>query len=48
MEMRGFGSDDFARFHPGGTLGKKLYMRVQELYIHNEKPSVSRPPRSAK
>ena len=41
MEMRGFGSEDFARFHPGGTLGKKLYLRVQELYIHNEKPRVS-------
>jgi arabinose-5-phosphate isomerase len=41
MEMRGFGSDDFARFHPGGTLGKKLYLRVQELYLHNEKPRVS-------
>jgi arabinose-5-phosphate isomerase len=40
MEMRGFGSEDFARFHPGGTLGKKLYMRVGELYIHNEKPRV--------
>jgi arabinose-5-phosphate isomerase len=41
MEMRGFGSEDFARFHPGGTLGKKLYMRVQDLYIHNEKPRVT-------
>ena len=41
MEMRGFGSGDFARLHPGGTLGKKLYLRVQELYIHNEKPQVS-------
>jgi arabinose-5-phosphate isomerase len=41
MEMRGFGSDDFARFHPGGTLGKKLYLRVRELYTHNEKPRVS-------
>jgi arabinose-5-phosphate isomerase len=40
MEMRGFGSEDFARFHPGGTLGKKLYLRVQDLYIHNEKPQV--------
>jgi arabinose-5-phosphate isomerase len=40
MEMRGFGSEDFARFHPGGTLGKKLYLRVQDLYIHNEKPRV--------
>lgn len=41
MEMRGFGSEDFARFHPGGTLGKKLYLRVQEVYIHNEKPRVA-------
>jgi arabinose-5-phosphate isomerase len=41
MEVRGFGSEDFARFHPGGTLGKKLYLRVQEVYIHNEKPRVA-------
>jgi arabinose-5-phosphate isomerase len=41
MEMRGFDSEDFARFHPGGTLGKKLYLRVQDLYIHNAQPKVS-------
>jgi len=41
MELRGFSSDDFARFHPGGTLGKKLYLRVQEVYVHNEQPRVS-------
>jgi arabinose-5-phosphate isomerase len=41
MELKGFGSDDFARFHPGGTLGKKLYLRVADLYINNEKPSVT-------
>ena len=41
MELRGFGSEEFARFHPGGTLGKKLYLRVQDVYIHNEKPRVS-------
>jgi arabinose-5-phosphate isomerase len=41
MEIKGFGSDDFARFHPGGTLGKKLYLRVSDLYINNEKPSVA-------
>jgi arabinose-5-phosphate isomerase len=41
MELRGFGSDDFARFHPGGTLGKKLYLRVQEVYVHNAQPRVS-------
>ena len=40
MEMKGFGSDEFAKFHPGGTLGKKLYLRVADLYIHNEKPKV--------
>jgi arabinose-5-phosphate isomerase len=41
MELRGFNSEDFAKFHPGGTLGKKLYMRVAELSINNEKPSVN-------
>ncbi|MBS1653450.1 MAG: KpsF/GutQ family sugar-phosphate isomerase [Bacteroidetes bacterium] len=41
MELKGFNSDDFARFHPGGTLGKKLYLRVADLYVNNEKPSVS-------
>lgn len=40
MEKKGFKSDDFAKFHPGGTLGKKLYLRVADLYIDNEKPKV--------
>ena len=40
MEMKGFGSEDFAKLHPGGTLGKKLYLRVGDLFINNEKPSV--------
>jgi arabinose-5-phosphate isomerase len=40
MEMKGFQSDDFAKFHPGGMLGKKLYLRVSDLYINNEKPAV--------
>ena len=40
MELKGFASDDFARFHPGGTLGKKLYLRVADLYVINEKPKV--------
>lgn len=40
MELRGFNSEDFAKFHPGGTLGKKLYLRVAELSINNEKPAV--------
>lgn len=40
MEIKGFGSDDFAKFHPGGTLGRKLYLRVADLYGQNEKPAV--------
>lgn len=40
MEMKGFQSDDFAKFHPGGALGKKLYLRVSDLYADNEKPRV--------
>lgn len=40
MELKGFRSEDFAKFHPGGTLGKKLYLRVSDLYQHNEKPKV--------
>ncbi len=40
MELKGFQPDDFARFHPGGTLGKKLYLRVADLYPSNEKPAV--------
>ena len=40
MELKGFQSDDFAKFHPGGTLGKKLYLRVSDLYSDNEKPKV--------
>jgi arabinose-5-phosphate isomerase len=31
MEMKGFASEDFARYHPGGALGKKLYLRVSDL-----------------
>jgi arabinose-5-phosphate isomerase len=40
MEMKGFQSDDFAKFHPGGMLGKKLYLRVADLSANNEKPAV--------
>lgn len=40
MDKKGFKSDDFAKFHPGGTLGKKLYLRVADLYPGNEKPKV--------
>jgi arabinose-5-phosphate isomerase len=41
LEYRGFSSDDFAKVHPGGSLGKKLYMRVNDLYKNNEVPKVS-------
>ena len=40
LECRGFTVDDFARFHPGGTLGKKLYLKVSDLYVNNELPKV--------
>ena len=40
MELKGFQSADFAKFHPGGMLGKKLYLRVSDLYADNEKPKV--------
>lgn len=40
MEKKGFNAEGFAKFHPGGALGKKLYLRVSDLYIDNEKPEV--------
>ncbi|WP_139002172.1 KpsF/GutQ family sugar-phosphate isomerase [Hyunsoonleella aestuarii] len=41
LELRGFSSNDFAKYHPGGALGKKLYLRVQDISSANEKPEVS-------
>ncbi len=41
LECRGFTAGDFARYHPGGALGKRLYLRVADLYINNEKPVVT-------
>lgn len=41
LDLRGFSSEDFARFHPGGSLGKQLYLRVSNLTSLNEKPQVS-------
>jgi arabinose-5-phosphate isomerase len=40
IQLKGFSAEDFAKFHPGGTLGKKLYLRVKDLSIHNARPSV--------
>ena len=40
LDLRGFSSKDFAKFHPGGSLGKKLYLRVSNLTSLNAKPQV--------
>jgi len=40
LELRGFSSNDFAKYHPGGALGKKLYLRVLDISSVNEKPKV--------
>ncbi len=40
MELKGFTANDFAKYHPGGTLGKKLYLRVSDLSKMNKKPQV--------
>ena len=40
LQMRGFSDRDFAKYHPGGALGKQLYLRVEDLCMHNEKPQV--------
>lgn len=40
LELRGFSSQDFARFHPGGALGKRLYLRVGDLSKNNLQPQV--------
>jgi len=41
LELKDFSSKDFAKYHPGGTLGKKLYMRVNDLVSKNETPQVN-------
>ncbi len=40
MELHGFSGHDFAKYHPGGNLGKRLYLRVADLYLNNEQPKV--------
>jgi len=40
LEMKDFSSKDFAKYHPGGTLGKRLYLRVNDLIQKNTIPSV--------
>lgn len=41
MELRNFKSEDFAKYHPGGALGKKLLLRVQDMLDNTHKPQVS-------
>lgn len=40
LNARNFNEDDFARFHPGGALGKKLYLKAGDIALKNEKPSI--------
>lgn len=41
LEQRGFSVEDFAKFHPGGSLGKQLYLKVSDIYIRNLVPKVN-------
>lgn len=41
LDLRGFSSTDFAKYHPGGALGKRLYLRVQDIADQNQKPEVA-------
>lgn len=40
LEAREFNSEDFARYHPGGSLGKRLYLKAGDIAAKNEKPSI--------
>ncbi|MEO1010885.1 MAG: KpsF/GutQ family sugar-phosphate isomerase [Bacteroidota bacterium] len=40
LELKGFSSKDFAKYHPGGALGKRLYLRVADIVENNQKPKV--------
>ena len=40
LECRNFSASDFAKFHPGGSLGKRLYLKVKDLSSQNECPKV--------
>jgi len=41
LKLRGFSSKDFAKYHPGGALGKKLYLRVSDITAQNQLPQVA-------
>lgn len=41
LQARNFQSTDFAKYHPGGSLGKRLYLKAGDIAAKNEKPSIS-------
>ncbi|ATA92721.1 D-arabinose 5-phosphate isomerase [Capnocytophaga canimorsus] len=41
LKMKNFGSSDFAKYHPGGALGKRLYLKVTDIVANNQKPEVT-------
>ncbi len=41
LQLKGFSSEDFAKFHPGGALGKRLYLRVADIVGNNLKPEIA-------
>ena len=41
LELRNFSSRDFAEYHPGGSLGKQLYLKVSDIYLQHKLPAVS-------
>ncbi|HEX8041960.1 MAG TPA: KpsF/GutQ family sugar-phosphate isomerase [Chryseosolibacter sp.] len=41
LELRNFSSQDFAEYHPGGSLGRQLYLKVSDIYLQHELPAVS-------
>lgn len=40
LHVRSFNEDDFARYHPGGSLGKRLYLKAGDIAVKNEKPNI--------
>jgi arabinose-5-phosphate isomerase len=42
LKLKGFSSNDFAKYHPGGALGKRLYLRVSDLIKNNQIPKVGK------
>jgi arabinose-5-phosphate isomerase len=40
LELRDFSTENFAEYHPGGSLGKQLYLKVSDIYVNNQLPLV--------